>query len=130
MPMVNELATYLAAQGEGTEGVDLFANVLPSTPRTAAGVFQFSGRPSIWTMGTTVSESPMLQVQCRASTRAGAEQKAYSIWKKLERLSNVTISGVRYYSIACTKVPSVLKIDSDNYVTSYCEFEVRKAVSP
>jgi Bacteriophage minor capsid protein len=130
MAMVDEIADYLAANGFGTVGTNIFTFHMPTTPDVCLSVHQFAMGPPIITMDRTVkSEQVGLQIQSRALTDQAAETNLYAVFAALAAIANVTIGSTRYQGITGKRSPEQLKIDQDNRVVFYCEFTVLKALS-
>ena len=78
--LIDQLALWLQAQGEGTVGTSLFKLSRPAAPVTCVTLYATGGYPPDKYTGR---EFPTLQIVCRAGTPNGALQKAYAIWNRL-----------------------------------------------
>ncbi|MFB3882877.1 MAG: minor capsid protein [Armatimonadota bacterium] len=74
--LIDQLAAYLATQGEGRVGVDLFKLHRPASPVACVSLHATGGYPP---HKYTRQEYPTVQVVARAATPSGALAKAYHI---------------------------------------------------
>lgn len=116
--LLDELATYLAAQGLGlTVGTNLYKSDLPPTPDACVALLETGGLPAAHTMsggaGSAVYERPTVQVICRAGAQdyATARATAQDVHDALDGLSDTDLSGVRYISIRAIQPPFELGLD-------------------
>ena len=100
--LIDELGTWLAAQGEGTVGADLFKLARPSSPLACVSLHATGGfgRP---TYG--VRELPTVQVVARAATPNGALAKAYSIYGRFPRKGGLTLGGLHAFTVEAMNSP-------------------------
>jgi hypothetical protein len=123
--LLDEIGAYLVAQGIGTLGTDLFlGEIPPKAPDAAVGLIETGGRAPEHTFGSAVGapawESPSLQVLARAKTYVAARNKAHDIYKKLDGLSNTTLSGVFYLSVFAIQSPFALgRDDADRELIAF-----------
>ena len=130
--LLDELATYLAAQGIGTQGVDLFNGVLPDSPPDAVALFEYGGVAPVHALGGGQAkyERPRVQVVARATTYSAARSKIETIYKLLQAVSNASLSSVRYLSIEAVQSPFLLTRDENARVVLACNFQIVKELSP
>jgi hypothetical protein len=99
----NAASAFGAHGTQGTLGTTLFLGTLPETPDACVAVYENSGTPPSFTMGTggIVIDYPMLQVICRAGREdyPTARDKAESIRNLLASVLESTISGVHIMRI-------------------------------
>jgi hypothetical protein len=88
--LIDQLAAYLAIQGEGTVGTDLFRLHRPSSPLACVSLHATGGYPPD---GYTEREHPTVMLFARAATPDGALRKAYSLYHKLHRKQNLDLGG-------------------------------------
>jgi len=86
--LAEEAVDFLAAQGHGTKGTDLFIGIRPPTPAAVVSVTQFGGEPPDSYLPFV--EQVALQVMSRAATSKDAEEKAYDIFEELHGKGNLT----------------------------------------
>lgn len=134
MPLLDDLANYLASQGLGTAGVDLFAGTFPDRPDALAAVFEYTGPAALRAMSSQLATPmltfPRVQVRTRATTYAGARAKAVDIQQKLDWLGPTTLSGTRYELIrALQSEPFPLRSDENGRQEFAVNFEVTKRPS-
>jgi len=101
--ILESVGDYLVTNSQGTLGTDLFLGTLPESPDACVAVYENSGTPPSFTMGTggIVIDYPMLQVICRAGREdyPTARDKAESIRNLLASVLESTISGVHIMRI-------------------------------
>jgi hypothetical protein len=101
--ILESVGDYLVSNSQGTLGTDLFLGTLPESPDACVAVYENSGTPPSFTMGTggIVIDYPMLQVICRAGREdyPTARDKAESIRNLLASVLESTISGVHIMRI-------------------------------
>jgi hypothetical protein len=88
--LIDQLASYLQAQGEGTVGVDIFEVHRPSSPGALISLHPTGGYPPD---AYTERERPTVQITCRATSPDAALRKAYGIYRKLHRQQHVDLGG-------------------------------------
>lgn len=134
--VLDEMTTYLAAQGVGTVGTDLFAGLLPDTPDACVALLETGGMPAAHTVGgggagSAVFERPSIQVICRGAKHdyAAARAKAGTAFTKLDGLANTTLSGTRYLSIFAAQPPFLIGRDENERPLVGFNVEVAKELS-
>ena len=88
--LLDQLAAYLHAQGEGTVGTDLFKLHRPSSPLACVSMHATGGYPAD---GYTEREHPTVMLFARAATPDDALRKAYSLYRKLHGRQNLDLGG-------------------------------------
>jgi len=130
-----EVTAYLVSAGLGlTFGTNLFAVPFPeAAPDRAAYVEIFGGSPNDRTFGpslqTPLGEFVEFLVLVRDSKESAqaAELLAHDIYKKLDNLGPVTLSGVLYRDVHATQgPPKFLGVDENNRPLYYCAYEADK----
>lgn len=121
--MLNEIGTYLQAQGIGTVGVDIFLGLLPDQPDNCIALFEYAGSPPDlhWE-----GEYPGLQVRVRNKSYSSGRAEIGQILKLLHGLHETTLSGTRYLLIKARGTPEVLKRDASNRIEWFVNFEIIK----
>jgi hypothetical protein len=115
MPLLDDLATYLAAQSIGTVGVDIFTVKMPDSPSVCICL---SARPGLAPDTVTTREAPGVRIQVRnVDTKAGslaAFTKAYEIKKLLHRKTGLQLGTALtlYHRIDATGEPGWVGSDS------------------
>jgi hypothetical protein len=101
--ILESVGDYLVTNSQGTLGTDLFLGTLPESPDACVAVYENSGTPPSFTMGTggIVIDYPMLQIICRAGREdyPTARDKAESIRDLLASVLESTISGIHIMRI-------------------------------
>jgi hypothetical protein len=99
----NTLSAFGAHTSQGTHGTTLFLATLPESPDVCTAVFENSGTPPAFTMGSggIAIDYPMLQIICRAGREdyPVARDKIEVIRNLLASITDVTISGVNVLRI-------------------------------
>ena len=101
--ILESVGDYLVTNTLGTLGTNLFLGTLPESPDACVAVYENSGTPPSFTMGTggIVIDYPMLQIICRAGREdyPTARDKAESIRNLLASVLESTIIGVHIMRI-------------------------------
>mgnify|MGYP001334878852 FL=1 len=121
--MLNDIGTYLQAQGVGTVETDIFLGLMPDQPDNCIALFEYAGSPPDlhWN-----GEYPGLQVRVRNKSYAAARTKIGEAMTALHGLHEQTLSGTRYLLIKARGSPEVLKRDNNNRVELFVNFEIIK----
>ena len=88
--LIDQLAAYLATQGEGTVCVDLFKLHRPSSPLACVSMHATGGYPAD---GYTEREHPTVMLFARSATPDAALRKAYSLYRKLHGKQNLDLGA-------------------------------------
>lgn len=101
--ILESIGDYLVTNTQGTLGTNLFLATLPESPDVCTAVFENSGTPPAFTMGSggIAIDYPMLQIICRAGREdyPVARDKIEVIRNLLALVTDVTISGVNVLRI-------------------------------
>jgi hypothetical protein len=92
MTLASDVGAYLAAQGLGTVGTDIFYYEFPDSPANCICIIPFATRvPRIILGGTDNIDYPGVQVQVRNTSKSTAESNAETIRETLHLapISNV-----------------------------------------
>ncbi|HEX6827145.1 MAG TPA: minor capsid protein [Nitrospiraceae bacterium] len=121
MPVLDELGTYLEAQGVGILGVSLFQGGIPQDAPNIAiqdsllALIEVPGLPPVHVHTQTAAtyEQPMVQVATRGQPYGydGARAMAQQAFLALDGLANVVLSGVEYLWIQAMQSPFLLRTD-------------------
>lgn len=121
MAVLDDLGTYLEAQGVGLLGVSLFQGSIPQdAPHVAIqdsliALIEVPGLPPVHvhTQTQATYEQPMVQVATRGQPYgyAAARAQAQLAYVALDGLANVALSGVEYLWIQAMQSPFLLRID-------------------
>jgi hypothetical protein len=115
--LLDELATYLQAEGIGTLGTSLFKGSIPLSDAQDAlvALIETPGLPPVRShdMPPARYEQPVLQVATRGQPYgyAAARQKAQDAWDVLDGVANATLSGTLYLWIEALQSPFWLRTD-------------------
>ncbi len=101
--ILESIGDYLVTNSLGTLGTNLFLGTLPESPDVCTAVYENSGTPPAFTMGTggIAIDYPMLQVICRAGKDdyPTARDAVEAIRNLLASVTDVTISSVQILRI-------------------------------
>ncbi len=99
----NTASAFGAHASQGTLGTNLFLATLPESPDVCTAIYENSGTPPAFTMGSggIVIDYPMLQIISRAGKEdyPTARDKIEDIRNLLASITGVTISGVHVLRI-------------------------------
>jgi hypothetical protein len=119
--LLDELGTYLQAQGIGTLGTTLFLGGLPQdSPNIAVqdacvALIEIPGLPPshVHTQQQASYEQPVVQIICRGAPYGypAARTRAQQAWKALDGLSNVVLQGETYLWVLAMQSPFLLRVD-------------------
>ena len=133
--MLDEIGTYLAANGIGTVGTNLFKGFMPDLPDAVVVLYETGGLAPYRAMrsapGQPVATRPRLQVVCRNTQYeyAVARAKAQAVYVLLEGFGDQTLSGTRYLWIAAVQEPFMMGRDVTGRVQVAQNFDVVKEIS-
>lgn len=101
--ILESVGDYLASQGQGTLGTNLFLAVMPETPDACVAVYENAGSRPSFTMGSApwAIDRPVIQVICRGarSDYPAARDKAETIRALLGAITDQTLSGINVMRI-------------------------------
>jgi hypothetical protein len=115
-----DIAAYLASKGRGTVGTTIFTNTLPSSPDAVIAIFAYAGQaPERMSCG--VLDKPSFQVRVRGAKNGAGAARALieTIFKDLDGLSNITLSGTAYQSITSPQSGPAPMGEDENGRTEY-----------
>lgn len=123
--LLNDIATYLQANGVGTIGTDIFLGQLPANPDNVTAIFEYAGEPPDlhWN-----GEYPGLQVLVRNKSYEAGRQKIEQAKNILHGVSETVINNHRYLLIRANQSPAFLQRDENNRTIFACNFRVIKEV--
>lgn len=88
--LLDQLAAYLQAQGEGMVGTDLFKINRPAAPLACVSLHATGGYPPD---RYTEREHPTVMLFARAATPDAALRKAYALYRRLHGQQNLDLGG-------------------------------------
>lgn len=127
MGMVEDLAGYADTNTSLTLGTDLFIGMMPESPSNCVGVFENSGAPGMYTMGSynlPRFERPQFQFIVRNSSYSTGRTLADSLYRLFTAIANQTINGHLYYRVEALGTPDVMDRDLNKRVLFTCNFDV------
>lgn len=124
--ILDDLCLYLTGNYSLVDGTNLFAQELPDTPDKAVVIREYTGQPSVETMGSDLEAVEVygIQVVSREVSTPTARTLAHKVHRKLRLIGpGITMnSGVRYLSCLPNQMPTFLAVDDDQrveYVGNY-----------
>ncbi len=128
MSILEDLGGYLDTQlATVTLGTNLFYSRIPETTSDCVALFENSGAPPNFTMGTNnlpTLERPQLQFLVRNTSYSAGHALADSIYRVLTAISNATINSVVYLRVEAISNPALLERDSNRRSIFTCNFDV------
>lgn len=126
--LLDDIATYLQAQGVGTVNADIFKGYYPDKPDNLVVLFEYAGEATEMTMGTgdPIIERPGLQVRVRDKSYSAGRSKIALAVTALHGLANVVLGGKRYLLIRANQSPESLGLDANNRSEFVVNFSVLK----
>ena len=129
MSLLDDIGAYLASNGIGTVGTDIFlGRGLTATPDAQVGLQRSGGFGSIHAMrgvpGQPIANQPRIQIVCRALTYPLAEAKANAVNDLLDGLRNTTINTTFYHFINSVQEPFLLQYDDNNRPVFVQNFDI------
>ena len=121
--ILDDMGTYLQAQGVGTLGVDMYLGLMPDQPDNCIALFEYAGSPPDlhWN-----GEYPGLQVRVRHKSYSQGRAKIGQIVGLLHGLHETTLGGTRYLLLKARGSPEVLKRDASNRIEWFVNCETIK----
>lgn len=138
MPVLNEIATYIAASSTATFSAgphatktQIFIGDFPEDQRnTLVAIFEPGGAPPVYTFGASpMLERPTVQVISRSTSYATARTNAFTIYAILAAIKDATLSGTAYTRVTPSQSPADLGKDADDRHLISCNYMAEKVVS-
>lgn len=116
--VIEELANYLAGQGLGTVGVDVFWGEYPDSPVQCTALMEYPGRGGdyIQERKRVALEYPRVQVVARAANYATGRQLIENAYQILDNVVNTTVYGTRYLKVMPLQAPFLHDRDANRNV--------------
>lgn len=121
--LLDDIATFLEAEGIGTIGTDLFTGDIPEEPDNCVALFEYSGQPPDVVVDI---DYPGLQVRVRNTNYSAARAKIQDIFELLHTFTNTALSGAQYISIYAVQSPHPLGRDKKNRIDFVQNFMITK----
>lgn len=135
MPFLDEIASYLAAQGVGTVGADIIKGskgVVPTGDGPYLSLIETGGTGSMRTHNGTPVQQPTAQILARAKQYNIARTKLKAAFDALggdKGLHNVTLNGTFYQSVTPRQQPTDLGLDAEARVMISFNIDAQKRPS-
>ncbi len=131
MPFLNEIATYLAANGVGVVATSIFVGRMPDAPDACCTLYEPPGLAPNHGFGVAgiQFETPSVQVVCRGVPDDYATPRALAAtaWNALSEVQGEALSGTNYNMITPRQSPFEMKRDERGRVhiafNALCEKE-------
>lgn len=101
--LLDELAEYLEAQGEGTVGTSIFKVQRPASPVACVSLHATGGYPPD---RYTAREHPTIMIYARAATPSAAHASAYRVYSLLHGRQNVEIGDLWALTVEAVASPA------------------------
>lgn len=120
MALLDELASYLQAEGLGTVGTTIYKGSFPldtatTLDRPVLALVEVPGFPPMRSHDSPPSryEQPVVQVASRGASYGyeAARVQADAAWQALDGLANQVLSGTAYLTVQALQSPFLLKWD-------------------
>ncbi len=123
--LVDDVAAYLASQGFGTVGTDIFKGEYPESPNALIWLHHGGGEHPrrAW-----AGERPTLQIVVRDLTFDDAYVTAYELFNLLHGLTSQTLGGCSYYDFDAVSSPEQRGVDKNGRTEFVLNFRVLKNV--
>lgn len=119
--MLAQIADYLAANGVGTVGVDIFAGQLPDDPDACVALFATPGGPPGL---TDAIDLRAFQARSRAVAYTDAEATIETVFDLMHGLHEQQLDGVRFVLVKAKQAPFSLGRDLKQRHELACNFSV------
>ena len=138
MSVLNEIATYIAAQSTATFSAgphatktEIWIGRFPEDQRaTAIALFEPGGAPPVYSFGSSpMLERPSIQVISRSTSYATARANAKTIYTILAAVEGATLTSTVYTRITPSQSPIDMGQDADDRHLISCNFIAEKEVS-
>lgn len=103
-----DVADYLADNGYGTLGTNIFAGFMPDVTGTSIAVYQARGYVPL---NPSNIERPEVHIVVRADSSADALDKANDVFNFLNKKGDVTLNSVRYLYFRALGSPNLMYAD-------------------
>lgn len=127
MGLVEELGTFLDTESTRfTLGTNLFLNLLPDEPNTAAAIVETGGFAPAQVMGDNMLpawENQRVAVTCRSTSSATARANMNDAWFQLQEVANETLSSRSWLRVSAVQSPFLLGRDPQGRVQFQANFD-------
>lgn len=132
--LLTEIATFLAAEGLGTLGTDLFQAKMPASPNACGAVYESGGSAPDPGFGSSSLrfENPAVQIIFRGAPDdySGPRTKAQSAFVSMTGIStDQVLSGTKYQLVLALQQPFSLGQDKNDRWRISCNFLIQKEPS-
>lgn len=112
--LAKKIADYLASQGIGTVGSDLFVEFLPDSPDNVVAIYSTGGFNFNYS-SVLGYDNPTIQVRVRNTDQLAAYNKIAAVYDKLQGLNTVTLDGSSIINVqALQSAPTTIGRDAKN----------------
>lgn len=127
----DEIAVYLQQAGLGAVATDIFEFRSPDSPNSVIVVRGYPGLPPQKVHNTPgiSREKPSLQITVRDPRSDVAANRAMNVYKALQIIKNITLSGTRYMHVTPNSPPSLIGFDKNGRTEVGFNSQVEKEVS-
>lgn len=129
--LLDDMQSFLAANFSVLQpGTNLFAVEQPPEPDFCVTVYQYAGKPPVYTFGNRVySELPRLHIRVRDTNPRVAQDFLYRIWKLFAETTSAVINGTYYVAMGPSgSISQPGGADNQDRVEMACNFEVEREI--
>lgn len=115
MGLVEELGTFLdTASTRFTLGTNLYLQMLPDEPHTAASITEYPGAAptQVFAGDLPAFENARVAITCRSTSSATARANAHAAWVAVQKIANESLSSVSWLRASPIQSPFLLKRDA------------------
>lgn len=118
MSTLQMLADLIVYAGGGTQGTDVFAGRMPTSPDDCVSVSVYQGLPPDYVQESAApaSERVSFQTLIRGTSREAVETKAQTIWRGVASVRNQYINAAFLLAVRPMQSPFELMQDSNDRV--------------
>ena len=125
MPADADISDYIAAQGHGTVGTNIFTGWLPDQPDVAMSVTQTGGMAPM--IAPSTMEYPVVDLVVRHTDYDTGWTLINNIYDDLHGLAGTTINA-RVYTIMALAAPGKVGTDAKDRTLFHCTFQIYKDI--
>lgn len=133
MSLLLELTTYLATQGVGTVGTNLFAGFMPDTPHACGTLYEYGGAPPDlgFSYPGIQHENSAVQMVFRGNPTdySSPRAKSETVYRLFTSMKPGLLTGTKYLQIRANQSPFLMQRDGLQRVYIVCNYICLKELS-
>ncbi|HWP59532.1 MAG TPA: minor capsid protein [Candidatus Acidoferrales bacterium] len=128
--VIDDIGQHLANNGFGSLGAEIFLSFLPDSPDSCVALIETSGTAPEYTHDRALpwKDNPSFKVIARDRHPQLAKKRADAIWAFLASVNDLTLNGVRYFTVAPKHNPYSLGKDQNDRHEYHCDFQVERQI--